>query len=152
MNIDEMLNLIGKNVKFLRQRNDLTQKELAEKINSSLNPISQIEFGSFNCRLTLLESIAKFYNIDLADIFCINLQSAYIMRKTEAFNPDSRELFAQNVAFHLKNRNWSQLDLCSKNVESTTLSLILNIKGNPKIKAYIAIAEGLEIPLKELFK
>lgn len=55
--------LIGKNVKYYRYRENLTQEQLAEKTKSSVNYIGRLERGQHNPSVDKLEKVASALNI-----------------------------------------------------------------------------------------
>ena len=57
--------IISKNLVELRKKNNLTQNELAEKLNYSDNTISRWEHGEITPSIESLEAIAKIYDIPL---------------------------------------------------------------------------------------
>jgi transcriptional regulator with XRE-family HTH domain len=69
MNLDQELLLLGKRVKYLRRLKDLTQVQLAESTELSVNYISQIETGIACPALKTLFALAKSLNVELKDLF-----------------------------------------------------------------------------------
>ena len=61
--------LIGKNVKYYRYRENLTQKQLAEKTKSSVNYIGRLERGQHNPSVDKLEKVASALNIEPYELF-----------------------------------------------------------------------------------
>ena len=61
--------LIGKNVKYYRYKEKLTQEKLAEKIKSSVNYIGRLERGQHNPSVEKLEKIATALNIEPDELF-----------------------------------------------------------------------------------
>ena len=61
--------LIGKNVKYYRYKEKLTQEKLAEKIKSSVNYIGRLERGQHNPSVEKLEKIATALNIEPYELF-----------------------------------------------------------------------------------
>lgn len=61
--------LLGLNIKGERNRKNLSQAELAEKIQLSTNSISAIERGMQIPNAFTLYSIAKALNIDINELF-----------------------------------------------------------------------------------
>mgnify|MGYP000941708735 CR=1 FL=1 len=53
---------IGSSIRKERRLNDWTQKELAEKLNMSVNHISMIERGDANPSLETVAKIAELFN------------------------------------------------------------------------------------------
>ncbi len=62
---------MGKNLdlKVARARLDMTQKELAEKIDVSRQTINAIEKGDYNPTINLCIKICKALNVTLNDLF-----------------------------------------------------------------------------------
>jgi transcriptional regulator with XRE-family HTH domain len=65
----EIYLLIGKRIKHLRRLRNLTQAQLAEKVNLSVNYISQIETGVASPTITVLVAIAKELDVELKELF-----------------------------------------------------------------------------------
>lgn len=61
--------LIGKNVKYYRYRENLTQEQLAEKTKSSVNYIGRLERGQHNPSVDKLEKVASALNIEPYELF-----------------------------------------------------------------------------------
>lgn len=61
--------LIGKNIKYYRYKEKLTQEKLAEKIKSSVNYIGRLERGQHNPSVEKLEKIATALNIEPYELF-----------------------------------------------------------------------------------
>lgn len=59
---------IGENIKFLREQNNFTQKELAEKVNVKQSMIAQLERGSKVLSVPLAEQIAIVFNCSIIDL------------------------------------------------------------------------------------
>ena len=59
----------GKRFKELREKNNLTQEQLAEHIGVEARQISRIETGKCFTTLDNLKKISSLYNIEIKDIF-----------------------------------------------------------------------------------
>ena len=57
-------NIIKTNIKYYRIKKNLTQEDLAEKVNLTSKYISDLERGVFNVSLKKLEQIANVLNIE----------------------------------------------------------------------------------------
>lgn len=64
----KLRNVIATNLIYLRRKNDLTQQELATKINYSDNAISRWERGEVLPTIETLESVAEFYGVTVTDL------------------------------------------------------------------------------------
>lgn len=69
-------------LKELREKNNLTQKEVAERLKVNKNYISMIENGSRNPSDKMKNKLAKIYKCSIVDIF-LSLQTTkcYIKNK-----------------------------------------------------------------------
>ncbi len=56
-------------IKDLRQKHDLTQDELAEKLEVSRQTIISLEKGRYNPSLILSYKIAKLFEMQIEDVF-----------------------------------------------------------------------------------
>ncbi len=65
----KLKSLIGKNVKYYRYRENLTQEQLAEKTKSSVNYIGRLERGQHNPSVDKLEKVASALNIEPYELF-----------------------------------------------------------------------------------
>jgi DNA-binding XRE family transcriptional regulator len=67
--MEEVYLLIGKRVKYLRRLRNLTQSELAEKADLSVNYISQIETGVASPTIKTLLVVAQALDVELKELF-----------------------------------------------------------------------------------
>ena len=65
---DELLFKIGQSVRYLRQKEGISQEELAFRANLNLNSISTLEGGLNNVKIKTLYSIAKALNVKIEEI------------------------------------------------------------------------------------
>lgn len=65
----EVSKMVGKNIKALRVKKDLTQNQLAEMADMSPTMVGHIERGEKSPTVEILASIAKALNIDLYKLF-----------------------------------------------------------------------------------
>ena len=61
--------LVGRQIRLLRNQHDITQKDFAEKINSSQNYLSDVETGKKRPSLDYYITIANFFKVSLDYIF-----------------------------------------------------------------------------------
>lgn len=64
--------LLGKRIKEVRKNRNLTQEELAEKVNIDITTLSGIESGRHFPSLVTLEKIAKILDVALTTLFDYN--------------------------------------------------------------------------------
>lgn len=71
----------GRQIQLLRVQHNLTQKELAEKLNTSQNYLSDVETGKKRPSLDYYMSIANFFKVSLDHIFVdsINMKKNVII-------------------------------------------------------------------------
>lgn len=72
--MDNINLVIGNNIKKLRKINNLTQTELAEKINYSNKAISRWESGEVCPDIQTLNNICELFNISISTIFNENIE------------------------------------------------------------------------------
>ena len=65
---DELLFKIGQSVRYLRQKEGISQEELAFRANLNLNSIITLERGLNNVKIKTLYSIAKALNVKIEEI------------------------------------------------------------------------------------
>ena len=65
---DELLFKIGPSVRYLSQKEGISQEELAFRANLNLNSISTLERGLNNVKIKTLYSIAKALNVKIEEI------------------------------------------------------------------------------------
>ena len=65
---DELLFRIGQSVRYLRQKEGISQEELAFRANLNLNSISTLERGLNNVKIKTLYSIAHALNVKIEEI------------------------------------------------------------------------------------
>lgn len=72
MDKKELLKIFGKNVKIERIKKDLTQEQLAEKMDVSQNYIACIETGKQNMSLGKILELAQNLNTDIHNLLNFN--------------------------------------------------------------------------------
>ena len=74
MDLDKEILLLGKRVRYFRRLKNLTQAQLAEKVDLSVNYISQIETGVASPTLKTISILAKALNVEIRELFDFNKQ------------------------------------------------------------------------------
>lgn len=64
--------LLGKRIRHIRKKNDLSQEKFAELISIDPNSVSRIECGIFYPSLDTLEKISKALKVEMRDLFIFN--------------------------------------------------------------------------------
>ena len=70
-------------LKDLREKNNLTQKEVAEKLGINKNYVSMIENGSRNPSDKMKNELAKIYKCPVVDIF-LSVQTTKCLSKQKS--------------------------------------------------------------------
>ena len=70
--MNEMIQNLGKKVRYYRTKNELTLKDLAEKIGVTPSLLSQIEHGKASPSLGTLKSLADVFNVPIGILFEMN--------------------------------------------------------------------------------
>lgn len=69
---------IGSNIKYLRQKNNLTQEMLADRLSVSYQAISKWETGINTPDISLLPQIAKYFDISIDALFSDNISDRLV--------------------------------------------------------------------------
>jgi transcriptional regulator with XRE-family HTH domain len=69
MTAQDLTNILGKNIKKLRERNGWSQEFLAEKVDVTTNTISVIETGKKFTTAETLVNLAIAFNTDVYELF-----------------------------------------------------------------------------------
>ena len=62
------MNIIGENIKILRQRNGWSQGEVAKRLKISTPAFSKIETGITDINISRLAQIAKLFDVSISEI------------------------------------------------------------------------------------
>lgn len=62
------MNIIGKNIRQLRQKNSWSQGEVAKRLDISIPAFSKIETGITDVNISRLEQIAKLFEVSTIDL------------------------------------------------------------------------------------
>ena len=108
MNLD--FSNIGKRLQKTRIENKISQKEMAEYLNISINYISKLENGKTGIELKKFIKICDFLNISIYDV--LNEKNENIIRYMDKelyeliirFNKDRQKLIYNMVKLLIKNR------------------------------------------------
>jgi len=66
---NKTLKKIGKRIQELRELQNLSQQDLAAKINYDKSNMSRLEAGRTNMTVTTLEKVSKALNVELVELF-----------------------------------------------------------------------------------
>jgi transcriptional regulator with XRE-family HTH domain len=73
MEIQEIKNLLGKNIKYFRFHKQISQSELAEKADISVTFLSNIERGKMFPKVETLSRITKSLDVEVFELFRADL-------------------------------------------------------------------------------
>ncbi|KYN75801.1 XRE family transcriptional regulator [Clostridium sporogenes] len=93
--MNNLIQMIGSNIRFLRKQKNFSQEELAFKANLHPTYIGQVERGEKNLTISNLNSITKALNITLEEFFSV----------IEPSNNKSRIKILYNINELLQNMN-----------------------------------------------
>lgn len=65
----KILQVVGKNIKSIRIAQNMTQEQMAEKLNRSVNFVSLIELGKSGMSVSTIIEICNVLNVDSNSIF-----------------------------------------------------------------------------------
>lgn len=72
-NMDQLINLVGMNIKEIRKQKNMTQEELAEKCGLQTSYLAGVERGDRNITLQTLEKIVAGLEINSKELFEVDL-------------------------------------------------------------------------------
>ena len=73
----EVIMMLGKNIRFLRRRAEMSQDELAEKLGyKSYTTIQKWESGASEPPIGVAQKIALLFHVDLDDLLKVDLEKA----------------------------------------------------------------------------
>ena len=139
-----MFYFLNSNVKFLRKQANMTQPELAEKLNVSKSTISNFESGQINTSIEILDKLHQIFNISLEELiykdFSKNLRtnvSLYLLN---------------NLKYLTKTTEVNQNQLASElgtSVQSIN-RMLENTNLDPKTSTLIKISKIYNISIDDL--
>ena len=87
----ELLGIIGENVKKYREKANLTQADLAEKVGIGTASVSRIERGEKRMKLETLRAVADALDISVGLLFYQENESELLLTLTKMLNGQSPE-------------------------------------------------------------
>lgn len=89
---------IHEKIRLLRNMNQLSQEEMAIKLDMSTNGYAKIERGESNLSIERLNQIAKLFNITLMELMLLGDKNIYIIgdNNTSANNGDNHRHYQNN--------------------------------------------------------
>lgn len=80
---------INAKIRMLREMNDWTQEQMAEKLHMSLSSYAKIERGIIDVPFKKLEKIAEVFDIHLIDLLSLNKQRLICLSNKEIIGNNS---------------------------------------------------------------
>lgn len=68
-----MFYFLNKNIKYLRNKNNFTQQELAYKLNITISALQKMESGNRNGSIYTLDLLKKIFDISLDELIYTDL-------------------------------------------------------------------------------
>lgn len=99
--MDDLKKMFGQRVRKIRQKQNLSQEELAEKIDIAVNNMGKIERGESFVTAVTLEKLASVLNVKVEDFFKFDsFVSIDEMKKELDFNKLSDDEIRQLYRFY----------------------------------------------------
>lgn len=109
-NRNEVLKIVGQNIKNIRKSKGITQEQLAEDLNKSINMISLLENGSSGASEPTIVDICNSLKVDANSIFKglltynIDEKDKYIIDNIATLSSEDKEIVL-NLIQYIINRN-----------------------------------------------
>lgn len=81
----EYNNYTNSNLKYLREKNKLTQQRMANDLKIDQSTLAKWEMNSRDITLKWAIEIAKYFKISIADFICVDLKKLDMEKKYEWF-------------------------------------------------------------------
>ena len=91
------MDFFQKNLKYLREKNNLTRSELAKKLKINQSTLSRWESGEMGCTVGNAYDIANFFNISISDLIDTDLSLS-----NNSFQNELDVLFSKNRKYFTK--------------------------------------------------
>ena len=96
---------VNEKIRMMRELNDWTQEDMADKLHMSLNSYAKLERGESKIYLEKLEQVAEVFNIDLVDLLSSTKQSlVWLVTGDNSSNNSQVNYYGQTdvIAFELE--------------------------------------------------
>lgn len=110
MEKEKILQTVGKNIKSIRIAQNMTQEQMAEKLNRSVNFVSLIELGKSGMSVPTIIEICNVLNVDSNSIFKgllnynQNEQDRFIMENIPALNDRDKKVITDLMQYITESR------------------------------------------------
>lgn len=122
---------VNETVKVMREMNQLTQEDMAEKLGMSVNGYSKLERGISKLSLEKLEQIATIFNINVSDLYSANEKGFFCLfsensQNNSTYYANSDAVAAENEKLKLMVEYQKEL-LLQKDNEISALKEIITL-------------------------
>ena len=153
---DEILVVLGHNIRTTRERNGYGLSELAAEISYDRNCLSAAEYGEQNLEYNTVLNLSRALNVPFPTLFSRTYQNTYVNADsfTGGFIEDDYLLvFIENYQREMKSQQLNQVEVyAAADIRPETISRILNKKANnPTIKTLYAMAYTVGVDMYNLF-
>lgn len=121
---------IHEKIRVLREINQWSQEEMAEKLSMSPNGYAKIERGQSNINIEKLKQIAQIFNIDVVELFATQDKSFFF---SIGDNTNNQNYVDSDEKLLLENKNLKEL-LEAKNDEIAALRQVIDLLKNTENK------------------
>lgn len=136
--------------KSLRQKNGLTQVELAKKLNINQATVSKWEKGKSIPDIMTLKDLSNLFEVSIETLLVFNANNAE-QKKIEDLTPQQTFMIGEKIKEYRKKRDLSQRDFAKLlKVANGTISLWENNLRVPDLDTIKDISAVLEVPIHEL--
>ena len=133
--------MINEQIKHLRKSNNLTQEELAEKLNVSRQAITKWESGIGTPDISNIEAIAKLFNVSIDEL--LNNEGNI---KTDNVSRTEFDLFSFND-FEIKFENINTLDITLGPIDKVVAEIMTDLKEKAYDLAKVKLDNGKNIDM-----
>jgi transcriptional regulator with XRE-family HTH domain len=102
MQLQELQQRIGKQIKRLRSYNEMTQEQVAEKLHIDRNAYGEIERGKTDIHLSRLVQIANFFGVETGELFDAKQKAVFYVTGTSntQSNNQCNEYYGHSLEAH----------------------------------------------------
>ena len=123
---------VGLMIKQYREKNNLTQKELAEKIDKSESTVRMWELGKSEPDLETLILLSEIFNTDVNDLLALDVAKYSLLGSTNAIieRPDYELDFLNKFGSLIVNKEFIDLAKLCKVMNNVQIGIILGFAIN----------------------
>ena len=91
---------VNEKIRFLRENKNLTQDQMAERLDMSTNGYAKIKRGETHLTISKLEKIVEVFNTDVLELMSLGEKIVYFQDNNHGINiinPTSQDLMAEII-------------------------------------------------------